>query len=135
MTARERLLLGHSYPTFSAHPGLFAAGPKPWKDKDPVPYQGDDDSDGGPADGHHSPYHDDPGESVDMPPNEHPGGDHLNLRASLDAAAAACQDPEAARSLLAIEARLAEISLFLRPAKIGASPEMLLKLNVLAHIL
>lgn len=48
--------------------------PKPWQDKNPVPYHGDDDPDGGPV-GQPSPYEMDPGEGEHRTPNENPTDD------------------------------------------------------------
>jgi hypothetical protein len=131
MSVRERLLFGKSYEAIRAMPHL--AGPKPWPDKDKTPWD-DGDPDGG-AVGNPSPYHDDPGESVDMPPREDPGGDHLNLRSSFETAAAASRDPEAARALLAIEARLAEITQFMKSARLCGDRPTVFKLDVLSQIL
>lgn len=131
MTARERLRLGPSVSAimFGAPPPL-AAGRKPWGDRDPAPW-GDGDSDGE----DHGVHEGDPGEEMPNTPSPEPGGDSLNLRASFTAAAEAAASPEAQRALLAIEARLAEITLFMKAARLGASSDTTLKLNVLAHIL
>lgn len=51
----------------------MSAGPKPWGERDPVPW-GDGDPDGGPI-GQPTPYHDDPGESVSIPPASSPSND------------------------------------------------------------
>jgi hypothetical protein len=129
MSVRERLLFGKSYDAIRAMPHL--AGPKPWPDKDSVPYQGDGDPDGD----DNGTYNSDPGEERSTPPREDPGGDHLNLRASFEAAAAASPDPEAARALLAIEARLAEITLYMKSARLCGSRPTVFKLDVLSQIL
>jgi hypothetical protein len=129
MSVRERLLFGKSYGAIMAMPHL--AGPKPWPDKDPAPYQGDGDTDGDDNGTHDT----DPGEERSTPPREDPGGDHLNLRSSFETAAAASPDPEAARALLAIEARLAEITLYMKSARLCGDRPTVFKLDVLSQIL
>lgn len=124
LTARERVRIGGAL-------NHIILAQKPWPDKNPSPYQGDGDTDGDDNGAHEI----GPGEERNMPPKEDPGGDRLNLRASLTDAAIASKNPDAARALLAIEARLAEIIGFLAPAKAGVEAPMLLKLNLLAHIL
>lgn len=145
MTPRERLKVGSAHKEFAAKPFMLGqqpkalpieAKPKPWDDKDSPPYPGNDDSDGGHYDGDISePFNKPPGEDIKVPPSQSPSSDTLNLRASLEAAAEASRDPDVQRAMRAIEARLAEISLFMQTATRGASKDMAIKLGVLAHIL
>lgn len=132
MTARERLRLG---PTITATmfgmPPPLHCGRKPWGDKNPYPFQGDGDVDGD----DNGVYDTDPGEEKPVAPRSEPEGDNLNLRSSFTAAAEATKDPDGQRALLAIEARLAEITQFIKPARLGASRDTLMKLAVLDHIL
>jgi hypothetical protein len=53
--------------------------PKPWKDKSPAPYQGNDDVDGGPVKGQ-TPYEMDPGEGEFRTPKVAPFGDDTAKR-------------------------------------------------------
>lgn len=125
MSVRERLLLGGSYHAVRAMPHL--AGPKPWQDKDSVPYQGDGDPDGD----DNGSYDTDPGEERSTPPAQ----EGLSLRKSFEAAAAASPDPEAARALLAIEARLAEITQFTKSARLCGDRPTVFKIDVLSQII
>jgi len=129
MSVRERLLFGSSYDAIRAMPRL--AGPKPWPDKNPDPFQGDGDVDGD----DNGAYDTDPGEERSTPPREDPGGDRLNLRSSFQEAAAASSNPEAARALLAIEARLAEIVQFTKSARLCGHIPTICKLDVLSQII
>lgn len=128
MSVRERLLFGSAYEAIQAMPRL--AGPKPWRDKDPDPFQGDGDVDGEDNGAHDT----DPGEERSTPPAQSPDTDSLNLRSSFQAAAASC-DPEAARALLAIEARLAEITQFTKSARLCGHIPTICKLDVLSQII
>lgn len=138
MTPRERLKAGSSgrpVKPFMMHipspPPLPVEAGKPWDDKDEPPYPG-----GGDVDGEGDNTHKyGPGEEVSIPPAPSPNTDNLNLRASLDAAAEASRDPEVQQAMRAIEARLAEITQYMRVAGRGASKDMAIKLAVLDHIL
>lgn len=112
-------------------PRRLKAAEKPWSDRDPAPW-GNGDEDG---ENIRQPdtYRDKPGTEVKEPPASSPNSD-LDLRASLAAAAADCQNPEAGRAMLAIEARLGEITQFMKAARAGAPPSVLSKLDVLQHI-
>lgn len=113
-------------------PRTRQAAPKPWQDKDPAPWS-DGDPDGDSV-RQPEPHRYEPGEKIDLPPATSPDSD-LDLRASLTAGAATCRDPEAARAMLAIEARLGEISLYMKAARAGAPQNLVFKLDVLAVIL
>lgn len=145
LTQRERLKLGSTRIKQEVRPFRVlaeprfgepqSAMPKPWPNKEPDPFQGGDDGDGGPMPGTGEPFRNPPGEETNVPPSPSPSTDTLSLRASLDAAASTSSDPEVQQAMRAIEARLAEISLFLRTATRGASKDMAIKLGVLAHII
>lgn len=140
MTPRERLKAGSSgkvNPFMASYKPPVAAQPKPWDDKDSPPYPGNPDSDGGPygGDGDTS-YQHPPGEEIKVPPHSvPPSDDSLHLRASLETAAEASRDPEVQQAMRAIEARLAEITQYMKIATRGASKDMSIKLGVLAHII
>lgn len=137
MTPRERLRAGHAgkpvkpFMMLQQPQAIIEAQPKPWDDKDSPPYPGSGDTDGD-GDTTHK-YA--PGEEVSIPPAPSPNTDSLRLRASLEAAADASTDPDAQRAMRAIEARLAEITQYMRAAQRGASKDMTIKLGVLAHII
>lgn len=141
MTPRERLRAGSAAKEYKAKPFMMLqqpkavyeklAEPRPWDDKEPSPYPGGSDNEG---DGDNTNKYA-PGEEIEIPPTPSPDTDSLNLRASLEAAAEASSDPDVQRAMRAIEARLAEIIPLLRPAMLGASKDMAVKLGVLAHII
>jgi hypothetical protein len=142
MLFRERVLQGNAGTLDAANRALLfkrhlqmpdfphqRLGPKPWPDR-PAPWE--DDNDGN----DNGVYDTDPGEQRDTPPSDDDPTEGLNLRATLAAAATrATDDPDAFRALLAIESRLAEISLYLKDAQRGLQGEALTKLLVLARIL
>lgn len=136
-TTLDRLRAGSTgIPAMQPLPPLKASpGRKPWPERDDVPYKGDDDPDGGPMPGTDLPYEYAPGDGEHRAPNPDPDGDHLNLRSALMEAAVGHKDQEAARALLAIEARLAEIMQFMKSARQGTPPGVTFKLDVLAHII
>lgn len=138
MTPRERLKVGSAAKEFKARPfmmfqepKLIEAQPKPWDEKEPSPYPGGGDNDGDGDTTHKYP----PGDEIKIPPAPSPSTDSLRLRASLDAAAEASRDPDAQQAMRAIEARLAEITQYMRAASRGAGKELAIKLGVLAHII
>lgn len=143
MTPRERLKAGSSahmpkppkpFMLFEKPQAAVyeqTAQPKPWEEKQPSPYPGDGDNDGDGDTTHRYA----PGEEIKLPPAPSPSSDTLSLRASLEAAAEVCRDPDAQQAMRAIEARLAEITQYMRAAGRGASKDMALKLGVLSHII
>lgn len=148
MTPRERLKVGSAHKEYKAKPFMMLqqpkafyadvvgqtsqiAQPKPWDDKDSPPYPNGGDPDG---DGDNTHKYA-PGEEVKIPPAPSPSSDTLNLRSSLEAAAEASRDPDAQQAMRAIEARLAEITQYMRAATRGASRDMAIKLGVLTAIL
>lgn len=138
MTPRERLRAGSAAKDFRARPlmtfqepKLIEAQPKPWDEKQPSPYPGGGDNDGDGDTTNKYP----PGEEIKIPPSPSPNTDSLSLRKSLDAAVAASADPDQQRAMRAIEARLAEITQYMRAASRGASKDMTIKLGVLSAII
>jgi hypothetical protein len=101
---------------------VLAAGRKPWDDRGSAPW-GDGDPDGD----DNGSYKNDPGEKVDLPPSvdDDDGQSAKGLRDLCgQAMTAGGIAPEATMAVVAIEARLAEISLYLPQAIAGTSGKM-----------
>lgn len=110
--------------------GILEAG-KPWPDRDKAPW-GDGDSDG--EEDRSSPYPDGPGDESKKSPS---GDPEIRARAALIEGAERCAktNPKAWFAQLAIEARLAEITLHIATAKSGATGAALSKLIALERFI
>ncbi len=130
MSLSEQLASGIVQPVAIVNAGIQAAR-KPWSDRDPQPFPGGDDEDGD----DNGVYDTDPGEERKTPPDSGSAENILDLRASFEAAASTSTDPAAARALLAIEARLGEITLYIKDAMVGSDRATLTKLLLLSRLI